>query len=226
MYMILQLDTTSCLTLCDPWTAAHEASLSFTISRVCSDLCPLSWWCHPTISSSTAPLSSCPQSFPASGYFTISWLFTSGGQSIEASASASVLPMNIQGWFPLGLTLYAKLLQLCPTLCDPIDYSLPGSSVHEDSPGKNTRVGCYAFVQGIFSSQGLNPSLLCLLYWQAGSLPLATPGLTSLMYICINRILQPQKRRKNAMCSNLDGPRDYHSKWSKPNKDRYRIILL
>ena len=66
--------------------------------------CLLSWWCRLTISPSVAPFFSCPQSFPASGYFPMSWLFVSGGQSIETSASASVLPMNIQGWFPLGLT--------------------------------------------------------------------------------------------------------------------------
>ena len=72
--------------------------------RVCSNLCPLSQWCHPTISSSVVPFSSCLQSFPASASFPISWLFSSGGQSFGVSASASVLPMNIQGWFPLGLT--------------------------------------------------------------------------------------------------------------------------
>ena len=71
---------------------------------VCSNSCSLSWWCHPTISSSVAPFSSCLQSFPASGSFPSSWLFTSGGQSIGASASGSVLPLNIQGWFPVGLT--------------------------------------------------------------------------------------------------------------------------
>ena len=65
----------------------------------CSNSSPLSWWCHPTISSSLAPFSSCPQSFPASGSFPVSWLFTSGALSIGASALASVLPMNIQGWF-------------------------------------------------------------------------------------------------------------------------------
>ena len=65
--------------------------------RVCSDSCPLSWWCHPTISSSVIPFSSCPQSFPALGSFPRSELFASGGQSIGVSASASVLPMNIQG---------------------------------------------------------------------------------------------------------------------------------
>ena len=69
-----------------------------------SNPCPLSWWCHPAISSSVVPFSSCPQSFPASGSFQMSQLFTSGGQSIGVSASASVLPMNIQDWFPLGLT--------------------------------------------------------------------------------------------------------------------------
>ena len=68
-----------------------------------SNSCPLSRWCHPTISSSLAPLSSCPQSFPELGSFPMSWLFTSRGRSIGASSSAAVLPMNIQGWFPLGL---------------------------------------------------------------------------------------------------------------------------
>ena len=65
---------------------------------------PLSWWCHPTISSSVIPFSSCLQSFPVSGSFSMSQFFASGSQSIGASASASVLSMNIQGWFPLGLT--------------------------------------------------------------------------------------------------------------------------
>ena len=71
----------------------------------CSNSHPLSWWCHPTISSSVTSFSSCPQSFLASGSFPVSWLFASGGQSTGASASASVLPMNIQSWFPLGLTV-------------------------------------------------------------------------------------------------------------------------
>ena len=71
---------------------------------VCSNLCPLSQWCHPTISSSVTLFSSCLQSFPASGSFPMSQLFPSGRRSIGASASASVLPMNIQDWFPLELT--------------------------------------------------------------------------------------------------------------------------
>ena len=72
--------------------------------RVCSNSSPLSQCCHPTISSSVAPFSSCPQSFPASGSFPVSWFFISGGQSTGISASSSVLPMNIHDWFPLGLT--------------------------------------------------------------------------------------------------------------------------
>ena len=68
--------------------------------RVYSNSCPLSQWCHPTISSSVIPFS-CLQSFPALGSFPMSQFFTSGGQSIGVSASASVLPMNIQNWFPL-----------------------------------------------------------------------------------------------------------------------------
>ena len=75
----------------------------------CSDSYPLSWWCHPTISSSTIPFSSCLQSYPPSGSFSVSQFFASGGQSIGASASASVLPMNIQDWFPLGLTSLISL---------------------------------------------------------------------------------------------------------------------
>ena len=72
--------------------------------RAYSYSCPLSQWCHPTISSSVVPFSSLVQSFPASESFPVSQFFKSGGQSIEVSASASVLPINIQDWFPLGLT--------------------------------------------------------------------------------------------------------------------------
>ena len=71
--------------------------------RACSNSCPLSQWCHPTISISVTLFASCPQSFPASGSFLRSQLFASGGQIIGASASTSVHPVNIQGWFPLGL---------------------------------------------------------------------------------------------------------------------------
>ena len=78
--------------------------------RAYSNSCPSSWWCHPTISSSVIPFSSCLQSCPASESFQISHLFASGGQSIGVSASASVLPMNIQNWFPLRWTGWISLL--------------------------------------------------------------------------------------------------------------------
>ena len=77
--------------------------------RVHPNPCPLCQWCHPTISSSVDPFSSCPQSFPASGYFQMSQLFTSGGQSSGTSASTSVLPINTQDWSPLGWTGWISL---------------------------------------------------------------------------------------------------------------------
>ena len=83
--------------------------------RVYSNSCPSSWWCHPTISSSVVPFSSRLQSFPASGSFQMSQFFTSGGQSNGVSASASVLPMNIQDWFPLGWTNWISLQSKGPS---------------------------------------------------------------------------------------------------------------
>ena len=77
--------------------------------RVYPNPCPLSWWCHPAISSSVISFSSRPQSFPASGSLQISQSFESGGQSIGVSASTSVLPMNTQDWFPLGWTGWISL---------------------------------------------------------------------------------------------------------------------
>ena len=70
----------------------------------CANSGPLSQWCHPTVSSSVFPFSSCPQSFPASGSLPMSWFFAAGGQSIGVSVLASILPMHIWGWLPLGLT--------------------------------------------------------------------------------------------------------------------------
>ena len=78
--------------------------------RVFSNSCPLSQWCHPAITSSIVSFSSCPQSFPATRSFPRNQLVPSSGQSIGTSASSSVLPMNIQGWFPLGLTGLISLL--------------------------------------------------------------------------------------------------------------------
>ena len=77
--------------------------------RVCSSSCPLSQWGYPTISLSLPHFSSCPQSFLASGSFPMSWLFASGGQCTGTSVSAPILPMNIYGWFPLGITGFISL---------------------------------------------------------------------------------------------------------------------
>ena len=79
-----------------------------------------------------------------------------------------------------SLKVHAKSLQSCPAICDPMDCSLPGSSVHGVSPGKNTRVVCHFLLQGIFPTQGLNLRLLCLLHWQMVSLPLTPLGRPSL----------------------------------------------
>ena len=93
-----------------PWITARQASLSITNSRSSLKLMsPSSRWCHPAISSSVIPFSSCPQFLPAPESFPMSQFFTSGSQSIGVSASASVLPMNIQHWFPLPLTCCISL---------------------------------------------------------------------------------------------------------------------
>ena len=98
----------SCSVMSDslqPQGLRHTRLLCPSLSPgVCSNSCPLRQWCHPTIPSCVVPFSSCLQSFPASGAFSVSWLFPLGGQSIGALASASVFPMNIHNGFPLGLT--------------------------------------------------------------------------------------------------------------------------
>ena len=91
-----------------PWTAARQAFLSIT-PGVYSNSYPLSQWWNPAVSSSVIPFSSCLQSFSASGAFQMSQLFTSGGQSIGLSASASILPLNTQHWSPLGWTGWISL---------------------------------------------------------------------------------------------------------------------
>ena len=91
-----------------PWTAAHQTSLSITNSWNLPTLMSIESVMPSTISSSLIPFSSCLQSFPGSGFFPMSWLFTSGGQS--TAVSASVFPKNIQGWFPLGFTGLISLL--------------------------------------------------------------------------------------------------------------------
>ena len=104
----------SCVRLfATPWTAAHQAFLSITNSqsllKLMSIVMPLHQWCHPTISSSVVPFSSCPQSFTISGSFQMSQLFALGGQNTGVSASTSVLPMNTQDWSSLGWTGWISL---------------------------------------------------------------------------------------------------------------------
>ena len=119
--------------------------------RVCSNSNPLSWWCHPTISSSVVPFSSCLQSFPASGSFPMSQFFSSGGQSIGASVSASVLPMNIQDWFPLGLTGLISLR---------FDLSrIFSNTTVQKHQFFGTQFSSLSLLQGIFPTQGSNLGL-------------------------------------------------------------------
>ena len=99
----------SCQTLCDPMNYSTSGLYPSPTPRAYSNSCPLSRRCHPTISSSVVPFSSCLQSFPASGSFQISQFFASGGQSMGVSALASVLPVNIQDLFPLGWTCWISL---------------------------------------------------------------------------------------------------------------------
>ena len=107
--LVCVLVVKSCPALWDPMDCSTLGFPYPSLSpRVCSNSCPLSQWCYPPISSSVVPFSCCPQFFPASRSFPMSWLFASGGQSI--GASASVLPMNILDWFPLGLTGLISLL--------------------------------------------------------------------------------------------------------------------
>ena len=128
-----------------PMDCARQSSLSSTNSQSCSNSCPLSRWCHPTISSTVAPFSSCPQSFPTSGSFPVSQLFVLGDQSTGASASASVLPMTIQSWVPLGLIGLTSLLSKGFKGSSPRGF--PGSSGGKESacnavdPGSNPGSG-------------------------------------------------------------------------------------
>ena len=108
--MISQVQSLSCAWLFATQGLQHvRLPCPSPTSRACSNSCPSSRWYHPTISSSVIPFSSCLQSFPASGSFPVNQFFSSGGQSIGVSASASVLPMNIQDWSPLGCTGWISL---------------------------------------------------------------------------------------------------------------------
>ena len=129
-----------------PWITARQASLSITNSWSLLKLSPSSRWCHPAISSSVVPFSSCPQSLPASGSFSMSQLFARGGQSTGVSASASVLPVNTQNHlYSTGLLLLSRFSRV--RLC-----AAPKMVAHQtprpwESPGKNTGVGWHFLLQ-------------------------------------------------------------------------------
>ena len=124
----------SCLTLCDPMDCRQHTRLPCTSPTpgACSKSGPLSLCCHPNISSSVVPFSSHLQSFPASGSFQMSQLFTSGGQSIRVSASPSVLLMNIQEWFPLGID-WLDLLAVQGTLKSLLQHHSSKASILQHS---------------------------------------------------------------------------------------------
>ena len=111
-----------------PHGLQHSAFVSFTSPGTCSKSCPLNRWCHPTISSSVIPFSSCLQSFPASGAFLMSQFFTSGGHHSGSSASASVPPMNIQDWFSFKIDWF-DLLAVQRTLESLLQYHSSKASV-------------------------------------------------------------------------------------------------
>ena len=121
---------------------------------------------------------------------------------VGEKSKGKFLLAKIFGYNPMIYYLSAKSLQLCPTLCNPTDCSLPGSSVHGDCPGENTGVGWHALLQGIFPAQGSNLLLLHLLHWQAGSLPLAPLGKPqwSPSYLLGGARSAALKRRKHGFC--------------------------
>ena len=114
--------------------------------RAYSNSCPLSWWWHPTISSSAIPFSSCLQSFLASGSFQMSQFFASGGQSIGVSASASVLPMNTQDWSPLGWTGWIPLQSK-----EILPRKAPTKSLLHHHSSKASILWCSVFFIGVWS---------------------------------------------------------------------------
>jgi len=130
---------------------------------VCSNSCPLSRWCHPTISSSVAPFSSCPHSFPGSGSFPMSRLFTSGSRSIGVAASAPVLPVNIQDWFPLGLiglisflsrglsTVFSNTTVRKHQFFSTQPSLLSNTHIHTKTTGKTIALTIQAFVSKVMS---------------------------------------------------------------------------
>ena len=171
----------SCLTLCDPIDSKRHTRLPCPspTPRACSNSCPSSQWCHLTISSSVIPFSSCLQFFPASESFPMSQFFASGGQRIGVSASASVLPKNIQDWFPLGLTGFDLLA---------VQGTLKSHLQHHSFPPIHTHISTWSKVIGTFlllwGSLKLSLSL-------ASSAPSSNFSCLSLSTLCLLNSLRP-----------------------------------
>ena len=119
------------------------------------------------------------------------------------------LPVNLFTFFFVQLCARAKSLQSCSALCDPMDHCLPGSSVDGESPGRNTGVGCHALLQGVFPTQGLNPLLLLLLHWQAGSPPPVTSDEWA-FYCVIHEFNEPKVPWKLGLSENVPRGRALH----------------
>ena len=133
-------------------------------------------------------------------------------------------------YFLSKVWFHAKSLQSCLTLCNLMDRSLPGSSFHEDSPGKDTEVVCHVILQGIFPTQGSNLCLLHLLYWQADFLPLAPPVTQEFIVICYaeNQKINTHMQKLIYICRNKICDRTQKLKWANeciPLKQKFQLIL-
>ena len=142
---------------------------------VYSNPCPSSWWCHPAISSSVFPFSSCPQSFPALGSFPMSQLFAWGGQSIRVSASTSVLPMNTQDWSPLGRT--GKIFLQLKGLSEPSP-TPQFKSINSSALSFLHHHGICGFIHTLWSCNKPNMVRLCQAFRQIPIFLVAKPGET------------------------------------------------
>ena len=168
-----------CLTL-QPHRLQYTRFLYPSLSPgVCSKSCPLNQCCHPTISSSVTRFSSCPQSFLASGSFSVSRLFASGGQSTGASALASVLPMNIQSWFPLGWTGWSPSYPRDSQEFSPL---LQFESI--SSSGFSLLYGPTGTVANIFSSIGIRDILIRSSFYPSLLLTILC-HLSKVIYYCL-----------------------------------------
>ena len=167
------------------------------IPRAYSNPCPSSQWYHPTISSSVVPFSSCLQSFPASGSFQMSQFFASGGQSVGVSVSASVLPMNIQDWYPLGWTgwisLLSKVYHSCFNLPSPPHHGLQHTRLPCPSPAPRAcSVSCSLSQWGhgheseqavlIFKATSMMFSIVTVTVYKGSLLSTASPTLHSYLW--------------------------------------------